>query len=101
MDQIIAQFGSAVSDFFGNPIVRTAGQVIFIYVVVIWLAAAYWAYRDLQPRTTNPVAPYLAAALIIVFTPIFFVFGVIVYRILRPRETGSPRPTRGPSPKRR
>ncbi|MGH2512329.1 MAG: zinc ribbon domain-containing protein, partial [Candidatus Limnocylindrales bacterium] len=50
-------------------------------------ATAYWAYRDLQTRTTNPVAPYLAAALIIIFTPVLFLFGVVVYRILRPRET--------------
>ena len=40
------------------------------------------------PRTDGPpVAPYLAAALIILFTPVFFFFGVIVYRILRPSET--------------
>jgi hypothetical protein len=28
---------------------------------LLWAATAYWAYRDLQTRTTNPVAPYLAA----------------------------------------
>jgi RNA polymerase subunit RPABC4/transcription elongation factor Spt4 len=40
----------------------------------------------MQGRTANPVLPYLAAALVIGFTPIFFLFGIIVYRIIRPQE---------------
>ena len=40
----------------------------------------------MQQRSENPVLPYLAAALIILFTPVLFVFGVIVYRIVRPHE---------------
>jgi hypothetical protein len=40
----------------------------------------------MQLRTENPILPYLAASLIVLFTPAFFVFGVIVYRIIRPQE---------------
>jgi RNA polymerase subunit RPABC4/transcription elongation factor Spt4 len=40
----------------------------------------------MQERSENPVLPYLAAALIILFTPLLFVFGIIVYKIVRPHE---------------
>jgi RNA polymerase subunit RPABC4/transcription elongation factor Spt4 len=87
IDQLLQTLGQEISKILDSPIVRLALEGIAFYFVLLWAATAYWAYRDLQTRTTNPVAPYLAAALIIIFTPIFFIFGVIVYRILRPRET--------------
>ena len=65
---------------------QLAIQAIAIYIVILWLAAAYWAFRDMQLRSENPVLPYLAAALIILFTPVLFLLGVIVYRIVRPQE---------------
>jgi hypothetical protein len=40
----------------------------------------------MQLRSENPVLPYLAAALIVLFTPVLFLFGVVVYRIVRPQE---------------
>ena len=40
----------------------------------------------MQQRTDNPILPYLAAAVIIVFTPIFFPLAVFVYKIIRPHE---------------
>ena len=86
-DQLLQTLAAEVGRLFDTPIVRLALQAIAFYVVLLWAVTAYWAYRDLQSRTTNPVAPYLAAALIILFTPVLFVFGVIVYRILRPSET--------------
>ncbi len=76
----------SIGSLFDNPFVQLAIQGIGVYFVVLWLAAAFWAFRDLQLRTTNPVLPYLAAALIIVFTPVFFPLAVIVYRIVRPAE---------------
>ncbi len=86
-DQLLQTLATEVGRFFDTPIVRLAIQAIAIYAVLLWAASAYWAYRDLQARTTNPVAPYLAAALIILFTPLLFPFGIIVYRIVRPPET--------------
>ena len=87
IDQLLETLGSEIGKFLDSPLVRLTIQAIAFYVVLLWAATAYWAYRDLQQRTSNPVAPYLAAALIILFTPVFFFFGVIVYRILRPSET--------------
>jgi RNA polymerase subunit RPABC4/transcription elongation factor Spt4 len=86
-DQLLDQLGLTIGQFLDSAPVRFTLQLILLYVFLLWAATAYWAYRDLQTRTTNPVAPYLAAAMIIIFTPIFFVFGVIIYRIVRPSVT--------------
>src|SRR4051812_20154816 len=86
MDEILNTIGDTIGGFFSNPIVEFALQSIAVYICILWLAAAYWAFRDMQLRSENPVLPYLAAALIVLFTPVLFVFGVIVYRIVRPQE---------------
>ena len=79
--------GQIWNDFINNPIVGLAFQLIVIYVVMLWLGTAYWAFRDMQARTENPILPYFSAALIIFFTPLLFVFAVVLYLIVRPRET--------------
>ena len=86
MDEILNTIGETIGGFFANPIVTFALQSIAVYIVILWLAAAYWAFRDMQLRSENPVLPYLAAALIVLFTPVLFPFGIIVYRIVRPQE---------------
>ena len=87
MNQIFDAISSAFGTFFTDPTVQLILRAIGFYIVFIWLATAYYAYRDMSHRTTNPIAPYLAAALIILFTPILFVFAFVLYRILRPQET--------------
>jgi hypothetical protein len=79
--------GKIWNDFITNPIVTLFLQLIVIYTVMLWLGTAYWAFRDMQARTENPILPYFAAALIIFFTPLLFVFAVVLYLIVRPRET--------------
>ena len=86
MDQIFTAIGDAIGSVFENPVVQLAIQLAVIYWIVLWLAASYWAFRDMQSRTDNPLAPYLAAAFVIVFTPILFPLAVFTYRIIRPQE---------------
>jgi RNA polymerase subunit RPABC4/transcription elongation factor Spt4 len=87
MEDIINEFFGAIGDFLSTPIVQLALQVAAIYWVGLWIASAFWVFRDLQRRTENPVLPYLAAAMIVVFTPVLFIFAVLIYRIIRPAET--------------
>jgi hypothetical protein len=75
------------NDFLANPIVQTFLQLVVIYIVMLWLGTAYWAFRDMQARTENPILPYFSAALIIFFTRVLFVFAVVLYLIVRPRES--------------
>ena len=86
MDQILRDIGNAISSVFSNEVVQLAFRGIGIYIVIIWLATAFWAYQDMKHRSLNPILPYLAAALIVVFTPILFIFAAILYRIIRPHE---------------
>ena len=87
MDELLNEFGQSVGAFFESDIIQLALRAIAIYVVFVWLVSAYWAYRDMQSRNANPIAPYLAAALIILFTPLLFPFAILLYKILRPAET--------------
>lgn len=86
MDQILQTIGDAVASVFDNPVLQLGFQLIAIYWIVLWLASAYWAFRDMQGRSDNVVAPYLAATFIIAFTPILFPLAVFTYRIVRPHE---------------
>ncbi len=79
--------GQIWNDFITNPVVQLAGTLIVIYVVLLWLGVAYWAFRDMQARTENPILPYFAAALIVFFTPLLFVFAWFLYVVIRPRES--------------
>jgi hypothetical protein len=85
MDQILAEIGKAVAGFFGSPVVQFVLYSILAYLVVLWLASAYWVFRDMQQRTENAILPYAAASLVIVFLPVF-PLAVFVYKIIRPHE---------------
>ena len=85
MDQILGGIGSAIAGFVGSPVVQFTLYSILAYLVVLWLASAYWVFRDMQQRTENAILPYLAASLVIVFLPVF-PLAVFVYKIIRPHE---------------
>lgn len=76
----------SIGGIFDSPVVQLGLRAIAVYWVIFWLAAAYWAFRDLQLRTENPILPYLAAAFIIIFTPVLFPAAVVIYRVVRPQE---------------
>src|SRR5450759_2916711 len=81
----LSGIGDAIGSFFGSPAVQLGLKAIGIYIVIVWLAAAFWAFRDMQLRSANPIVSYLAAV-IIGFTPVLFVFAVLIYKIIRPQE---------------
>lgn len=85
--EILDQIGEAIDTVLSDPTVQLAFRLVVIYVGLIWLATAYWAYKDLRMRTANPILPYLAAAAIILFTPFLFVFAALLYKLVRPGET--------------
>jgi RNA polymerase subunit RPABC4/transcription elongation factor Spt4 len=86
MEEILGTIGDAIGSIFDNPVVKLGFQIVLVYWVILWLAAAYWAFRDMQLRSENPVAPYLAAAGIIIATPVLFPLAVFAFRIIRPQE---------------
>ena len=86
MDQILAGIGDTIGQIIDSPVVQVGVRLIFVYIVVLWIATAYWAFRDMQQRSDNAILPYVVAAGIILFTPFLFVFAVWVYKIVRPHE---------------
>jgi RNA polymerase subunit RPABC4/transcription elongation factor Spt4 len=86
MEDILQQIGQSFSDIVESDPVQFGIRAIGIYLVILWLASAYWAFRDMQQRSDNAILPYVAAAGIILFTPIFFIFAVWIYKIIRPHE---------------
>ena len=86
MEDILNQIGSTFNDVIDSEIVQFGVRAIGIYLVILWLATAYWAFRDMQQRSDNVILPYIAAAGIILFTPIFFIFAYWIYKVVRPHE---------------
>jgi RNA polymerase subunit RPABC4/transcription elongation factor Spt4 len=87
LDQFLPDLETTINDLVASPVFQLGIRAIGLYIAIIWLACALWAFRDMRARTANPVAPYLAAALVILFLPVFFPFALLLYRILRPKET--------------
>jgi RNA polymerase subunit RPABC4/transcription elongation factor Spt4 len=86
MTDLSGQLGGVFDSFFGNGIVQLLMYSIVLYLFIVWLAATYWAFRDMHDRTENPALPYVAAGLVLIATPFLFILGVIVYRVVRPAE---------------
>ena len=86
-DDLFGTLEGTFNDIIESDAFQATIYVIAAYVVLIWLASAFWAYRDMRLRTSSAVTPYVAALAIILFTPVFFLFGLLLYRIIRPKET--------------
>ena len=86
-EDLFGEVDAALSGFVESDAFQIGIRVLAAYIVLIWLASAFWAYRDLRLRSASAFTPYAAAAAIIVFTPVFFLFGLLLYRIVRPKET--------------
>jgi hypothetical protein len=85
----VSELGDAiwgtVADLLGLPAVGLAGRVLVIMAFVLWLAAAWWTWRDAGARSEDQLLPYVATAGIVLATPVLFVPALAVYLLLRPR----------------
>lgn len=77
--------GGLVGDVAELPIVRLFGLAISAYAVLLWLAAAWWTMQDARRRHVG--LPYLAAALVVLASPLLFPLALVVYHIVRPSAT--------------
>jgi RNA polymerase subunit RPABC4/transcription elongation factor Spt4 len=57
--------------------------LVVAYVVVLWLSALAWVYRDVKSRTNDSVSQYVSILLVLIFN----LPGLFLYFILRPQET--------------
>jgi hypothetical protein len=81
------EIGKGVAGFFDLPPIRFGVAAAGAYVVLVWLACAYWVWQDARRRQDNVVAPYVAAGAVVLASPVLFPLALLVYRIVRPPET--------------
>jgi RNA polymerase subunit RPABC4/transcription elongation factor Spt4 len=86
MSELENQFTSVLNTFWTSEVVQTILIWGVIVLAVLWLASAFWTFRDMEERTENVVLPYLASGLVILATPFFFLAAILFYKILRPPE---------------
>src|SRR5579859_3620081 len=71
MDQSLSQFILFVTTAIGAVI------------AALWLALVLWTLRDMRARSRDPLAQAAAAIMVAVLS----IFGLVIYLMLRPRET--------------
>lgn len=76
-----------VTDIVGLPFLNQTASgavvaLIVVFVLSLWLSIVVWTWNDIRARSRDPVM-WIAATLA-AFIPIF---GIIIYLILRPRQT--------------
>lgn len=57
------------------------------FLTAMWVSAVIWTFRDIRARSRDIFAQILATFMVLIFFPLFPVPGLILYSILRPRET--------------
>ncbi len=62
---------------------KLIGLVGVLYIAALWLTLVFWTYRDIRQRTRDPIVQSVSVLLVLVF----FLPGLWIYLILRPRAT--------------
>jgi hypothetical protein len=73
---------ASISDFFNSGLWSAMVVLLQVFVVLLWLALAYWTYMDARRRIETP-ALVAACVALSVFIPFL---GSIIYLIVRPPE---------------
>ena len=94
MQDIGQIFGDIIGQVLGSPPVQIGARLIVAYLAILWLATAFWVFRDARRRTKDVISPYVAAGGVVALTPFLFPLGVIAYRVVRPPETVTERAAR-------
>ncbi|MHB8377488.1 MAG: zinc ribbon domain-containing protein [Dehalococcoidia bacterium] len=70
-----------------NSTVQTAVTIAVIvliaYILVMWIGALVWTYRDIRARTRDQFSQVIAVMVVLVFN----LPGILLYMVLRPKET--------------
>ena len=73
----------SVLDFFKSPTWHFITLMVYFFVAVLWIACAYWVFKDARRRIDDKIVLAVAVLTGIVFGPV----GLIVYAIVRPPVT--------------
>jgi hypothetical protein len=90
MSDLADGIAKTLGDLLGLPVVGLAGRAALIAMTVLWLATAWWTWRDMESRTGDVVLRGIATAGVVLATPIFFPLAVVIYLLLRPTRRDEP-----------
>jgi hypothetical protein len=72
----------SVADFFNSPLWHFILYMLVFFGVALWLACAYWVFKDARRRVEDKVVLVVCILTGLVFGPL----GLIIYSIVRPPE---------------
>ncbi|MCL7455376.1 MAG: zinc ribbon domain-containing protein [Anaerolineae bacterium] len=70
-----------------QPFVIMFAALLGAFLTAMWIAVVIWAFRDIRSRSRDIFAQILATLMVLIFFPLFPLPGLVLYMILRPRET--------------
>jgi RNA polymerase subunit RPABC4/transcription elongation factor Spt4 len=73
---------NSVSSFFKSATWQFLQYMMIFFLVVVWLACAYWIFKDARRRIEDRMIITVAVLTGVLFGP----FGLLVYAIVRPPE---------------
>src|SRR4051812_7963636 len=62
---------------------KLVGLLLLAYVLVLWLSALVWVFRDVRSRTNDQTSQVVAVLLVALFN----LPGLMVYLVIRPQAT--------------
>lgn len=65
------------------PFIQLLGAFFGAYFLAVWISLVIWTYRDVRARSRDLFLQVLSVALVVVFN----LPGLILYFLVRPRET--------------
>ncbi len=70
-----------------QPFVIMFAALFGAFLTAVWISVVIWTFRDIRARSRDVFAQILATLLVLIFFPFFPLPGLILYMILRPRQT--------------
>jgi len=70
-----------------QPFVIMFAALFAAFLTATWISVVIWVFRDIRARSRDIFAQILATLMVLIFFPFFPFLGLILYLILRPRET--------------
>jgi len=70
-----------------QPFVIMFAALLGAFLTAAWISVVIWAFRDIRARSRDIFAQVLATLMVLLFFPLFPLPGLLLYFILRPRET--------------
>jgi hypothetical protein len=79
--------GEVLTGILESPVVTGGLIALGVGLVVLWLAAAWWAYLDISRRTSDQLARLGAMAIVLLSTPALLPLSLLTYVLVRPQTT--------------